>query len=333
MSGNWRPPSSTDVARAAGVSQSAVSRAFTPGARIAEATRAKVMAAADALGYRPNLLPKILQTNRSGIVAVVVGGFYNPYFAMTLEAFSKALTARGLQMLLVRVESDRKLDSVVSQLAGYRVDAVVSALALTSQEAADQLSKLRIPIVTLNSDLSGDWIRSVSSDNFAAGEAAARLLSERGGTRFGFVAGPGDSPAQVAREAGFARGLKRLGLPPALRAGGGYDYASGAGAARELFAGAERPDALFCANDLAAFGVIDVLREDFGLAAPDDVLVVGFDNLDMAAWAPYRLTSFDQDVDAHVAIAMELLDLEAGAECVARVAPSRLVERESTRRG
>ena len=231
MSGNWRPPSSTDVARAAGVSQSAVSRAFTPGARIAEATRAKVMAAADALGYRPNLLPKILQTNRSGIVAVVVGGFYNPYFAMTLEAFSKALTARGLQMLLVRVESDRKLDSVVSQLAGYRVDAVVSALALTSQEAADQLSKLRIPIVTLNSDLSGDWIRSVSSDNFAAGEAAARLLSERGGTRFGFVAGPGDSPAQVAREAGFARGLEKQGLPPALRAGGGYDYASGAGAA------------------------------------------------------------------------------------------------------
>jgi len=330
MSANWRPPSSTDVARAAGVSQSAVSRAFTPGARIAQATRAKVMAAAEALGYRPNLLPKILQTNRSGIVAVVVGGFYNPYFAMTLEAFSKALTARGLQMLLVRSESDRRLDSVVGQLAGYRVDAVVSALALTSQEAADQLSKLRIPIVTLNSDLSGDWIRSVSSDNFAAGEAAARLLSERGGTRFGFVAGPGDSPAQVAREAGFAHGLETLGLPPALRAGGGYDYASGAQAARELFAGANRPDALFCANDLAAFGVIDVLREDFGLTAPGDVLVVGFDNLDMAAWAPYRLTSFDQDIEAHVATAMELLDLEAGAECVARVVPSRLVERSST---
>ncbi|PXA82675.1 LacI family transcriptional regulator, partial [Caulobacter sp. D5] len=214
MSGNWRPPSSIDVARAAGVSQSAVSRAFTPGAKIAEATRAKVMAAAEALGYRPNLLPKILQTNRSGIVAVVVGGFYNPYFAMTLEAFSKALTAAGRQMLLVRVDSDRILDGVVDQLAGYRVDAVVSALALTSQEAADQLAKLRIPIVTLNSDLAGDWIRSVSSDNFAAGEAAARLLHERGGRRFGFVAGPADSPAQVAREAGFAHGLAALALPP-----------------------------------------------------------------------------------------------------------------------
>lgn len=333
MSGNWRPPSSTDVARAAGVSQSAVSRAFTPGARIAQATRAKILEAAEALGYRPNLLPKILQTNRSGIVAVVVGGFYNPYFAMTLEAFSKALTARGLQMMLVRVESDRILDGVVDQLAGYRVDAVVSALALTSQDAADQLSKLRIPIVTLNSDLAGDWIRSVSSDNFAAGAAAARLLYERGGTRFGFVAGPADSPAQVAREAGFAHGLEALGLPPAMRAGGGYDHASGARAARDLFAGADRPDALFCANDLAAFGVIDVLREDFCLSAPGDVLVIGYDNLDMAQWGPYRLTSFDQDIKAHVAAAMELLDLEAGATCVARVVPSRLVERESTRRG
>lgn len=333
MSGNWRPPSSIDVARAAGVSQSAVSRAFTPGARIAEATRAKVMAAAQALGYRPNLLPKILQTNRSGIVAVVVGGFYNPYFAMSLEAFSQALTAAGRQMLLVRVESDRILDGVVDRLAGYRVDAVVSALALTSQEAADQLSKLRIPIVTLNSDLAGDWIRSVSSDNFAAGEAAARLLHERGGTRFGFVAGPADSPAQVAREAGFAHGLERLGLAPAARAGGGYDYDSGARAARTLFGGAARPDALFCANDLAAFGAIDVLRDEFGLKAPGDVLAVGYDNLDMAGWPPYRLTSFDQDLEGQVAAVMELLDLEAGAQCVARVVPSRLVERESTRRG
>ncbi len=333
MSGNWRPPSSIDVAKAAGVSQSAVSRAFTPGAKIAEATRAKVMAAAEALGYRPNLLPKILQTNRSGIVAVVVGGFYNPYFAMTLEAFSKALTAAGRQMLLVRVDSDRILDGVVDQLAGYRVDAVVSALALTSQEAADQLSKLRIPIVTLNSDLAGDWIRSVSSDNFAAGEAAARLLHARGGTRFGFVAGPADSPAQVAREAGFAHGLASLGLPPAVRAGGGYDYASGAQAARVLFGGAQRPDALFCANDLAAFGAIDVLREAFGLKVPDDVLLVGYDNLDMAAWAPYRLTSFDQDIEALVATAMELMALEAGAACVARMVPARLVERESTQRG
>ncbi|MDG2528901.1 LacI family DNA-binding transcriptional regulator [Caulobacter endophyticus] len=332
MSGNWRPPSSTDVARAAGVSQSAVSRAFTPGARIAEATRARILEAAEALGYRPNLLPKILQTNRSGIVAVVVGGFYNPYFAMTLEAFSKALTAAGRQMMLVRVDSDRILDGVVDQLAGYRVDAVVSALALTSQAAADQLSKLRIPIVTLNSDLAGDWIRSVSSDNFAAGVAAARLLRERGGTRFGFVAGPADSPAQVAREAGFAHGLAELGMASAMRAGGGYDYASGARAARDLFSGGERPDALFCANDLAAFGVIDVLREDFGLGAPGEVLLVGYDNLDMAAWAPYRLTSFDQDIQAHVAAAMELLDLEAGATCVARVVPSRLVERESTLR-
>lgn len=333
MSGNWRPPSSIDVAKAAGVSQSAVSRAFTPGARIAQATRAKVMAAAEALGYRPNLLPKILQTNRSGIVAVVVGGFYNPFFAMTLEAFSQALTAAGRQMLLVRVESDRTLDGVVGQLAGYRVDAVVSALALTSREAADQLSKLRIPIVTLNSDLTGDWIRSVSSDNFAAGEAAAKLLHERGGRRFGFVAGPSDSPAQVAREAGFAHGLASLGLSPAARAGGGYDYASGAEAARTLFAAAERPEALFCANDLAAFGVIDTLRDAFGLRVPDDVLVVGYDNLDMAAWSPYRLTSFDQDLEGQVATVMELLDLEAGAECVARVAPSRLIERESTRRG
>ncbi|PXA70405.1 LacI family transcriptional regulator, partial [Caulobacter sp. D4A] len=130
-----------------------------------------------------------------------------------------------------------------------------------------------------------------------------------------------------------AHGLAALALPPAVRAGGGYDYASGAEAARVLFGEAERPDALFCANDLAAFGVIDTLRETFGLKVPDDVLLVGYDNLDMAAWAPYRLTSFDQDIEALVATAMELLGLEAGATCVARVVPARLVERESTRSG
>lgn len=322
-----RPPTSRDVARRAGVSQSAVSRAFTPGASISPEMRERIERAAAELRYRPNLLPGMMLKGRTGIVAVVVGGFYNPFYAMTLEAFTRALTAAGRQIMLIQIESDRALDDAVGKLAGYRVDGVVSALSVTSQTVADALSTYRVPIVTLNSAVETEWVRSVRSDNRAAGMAAARLLHDRGGTRFAYVAGPVDSMSQVERGAGFREALAALGLPPPLDYPGDYHHAGGHAAGRAMLARAERPDAIFCANDLTALGVIDALRAG-GLDCPGDVRIIGYDNIEAASWPGYALATFDQRVDEMVALAVAMLCDPPGGDAIRTVQPL-LVDRAS----
>jgi DNA-binding LacI/PurR family transcriptional regulator len=332
VSGGGRYPSSTEVARKAGVSQSAVSRTFTAGACVSTATRAKVMAAAEALGYRPSLIPQIMLTNRSRMVAVVVGGLHNPFYAAILERFARALRQGGNQVLLVPAESDHALDGALGELAGYRVDAVLSALAILSPGVAEALSALRVPVVSFNTSVSAPWVGSVCADNRAAAEAVAALLHRRGGRRFAYLSGPAASPSQIEREAGFRQGLARLGVHEVTLLPGDYTREGGYLAMQPLLAAPHRPDALFCANDLSAFGAIDALRQH-GLRVPEDMLVAGFDDTPQAAWGGYALTSVAQDIDAMVDATMAMLAQagQDGADAMRRVVlPSHLVERAST---
>ncbi len=337
MTPGKRYASSTDVARLAGVSQSAVSRAFTPGASVSAETRRKVMEAAEALGFRPSVIPQIMLTARSGLVAVIVGGLHNAFYGAVLERFATRLRDAGKQVLLVPVESDYALDTVAAELSCYRVDAIVSGLALLSQEVADALSAFRIPVVSFNAGVTSDWVASVDSDNRASGAAAAALLHRRGGGRFAFLAGPEESPASRDRLAGFRDGLAALGLTgsdsPRVVVGD-YTYAGGRAAALRLFA--EAPvDALFCANDLVACGAMDAIRQELGLRVPDDVMVIGYDDIPSAAWGAYDLTTFDQDPEGLVVEALALLaemTAEPPARGRVRVVPARFVERGSTRR-
>lgn len=300
-----RPATSHDVARVAGVSQSAVSRAFTPGASISPAMRDKVRLAAAALGYQPNLLPRMMLHGRSGFIALVVGGAYNPFHAATLEAFSHALQAAGKKIMLIQVEDDRALDAVVDDLAGYRVDGVVSALSILRDEAAAAISAHRIPVVLLNSGLTSEWIRVVEIDNHGAGRAAARLLIERGGERFAYVGAA--SVASAGREAGFRAELADSGRAPPLCLAGNLDHGGGYAAGKAMLGETQRPDAIFCVNDLTAIGVIDAWRLDAGLDLPRDARIIGFDNIAASAWPAYRLTTFDQNVDYMAAEAVRLL--------------------------
>ena len=150
MSQRKRYASSTDVARLAGVSQSAVSRSFKPGASVSAEMRRKIAAAAEALDYKPSLIPRIMLTERSGLVAVIIGRLDNPCYATILERFAIGLEALGHQLVVVAADSGYKLDDAIQRLASYRVDAVLSPLAILSAEAHRSLARLRIPVVSLN---------------------------------------------------------------------------------------------------------------------------------------------------------------------------------------
>ncbi|MHC2105349.1 LacI family DNA-binding transcriptional regulator [Methylobacterium sp. CM6246] len=327
-----RYPTSVEVARLAGVSQSAVSRTFTPGASVSARTRDKVLAAAETLGFQPSLIPRIMLTDRSGLVALVVGGLENAFYARVVQIFAARLREAGNQIVLVPVDSDYTLDAVAARLAQYRVDAIVSALAVLSQDAAETLSASRIPVVSFNTPVTAERIGSVGSDNALGGRQAAALLHDRGVRHPAFLAGPADSPASAERLAGFRDGLRAAGLPEPHVAGSAYTYEGGAEAAMRIRADAPF-DGVFCANDLCALGAIDALRRA-GRSVPDEVRVIGYDDIPAAGWSGYDLTSFDQDVPALVEAALAMIARMSGPETALGervLIPPRLIERGSTR--
>ena len=338
-----RYASSTDVARLAGVSQSAVSRAYRPGASVSAETRRKVIEAGTALGYRPSLIPRIMLTHRSHLVAVVTGGLANPFYAAVLECFAVRLQESGYQVLLMHTDSGHSLDAVIPRLSSYRVDAIVSALAVVSAPAADALARLRIPVVLFNAAVGDARVSTVCCDNVGAGRAMAAHFAARGARRPAFVTGPDDSSASRDRLAGFRAGLAEAGLAEPVVARADYRYEGGHAAALGLFAGRDKPDALFCANDMMAMGALDALRIGLKLRVPDDVLAAGFDDVPPASWGAYDLTTAVQDapamVDASVDILRAAMARHDGApgrheqpDGSRTIVPARLVLRGSTDR-
>jgi DNA-binding LacI/PurR family transcriptional regulator len=336
MIGKKKYASSTDVARLAGVSQSAVSRTYRAGGRVSEETRRKVMLAAEELGYRPSLIPQIMLTHRSYLVAIVIGGMYNPFYSVVLEQFAVKLQAIGHQVLLVHVDSGHSLDGVIPRLASYRVDAIVSALAILSPRSADDLARFKIPVISFNTPVKNEWVSSVSCDNEGAARRVADLFVARGAKRFGFISGPAGSPASDERFAGYRDRLLELGVRHLKVEPADFRYEGGFEAAVAMFAGPDRPDAVFGANDLVAMGAIDAIRRHVGLRVPEDVLVAGFDNIPTASWAAYDLTTLDQNAPAMVHEALQILASAAASHApvgeVRIVVPARLVERGSTNR-
>ncbi len=329
--------SSIDVARLAGVSQSQVSRTYQKNGSVSDKTRAKVLAAAAALDYRPNAIPRIMLTHRSHLVAVVTGGLSNPFNATALEALTARLQASGWQPLLVHVDSGHSIDSAIPRFASYRVDAVISALAVLSRDAADELARIGIPVISFNTPRSNEWVSSVSSDNVAAGRAVAGLFVSRGASRCGFISGPVDSPASIERWTGFRDRLKELcNSPPLWLDGGAFTYEAGRRAILAAAPDRGLPDAIFAANDLIALGAMDELRRHRDCNVPGDVMIAGCDDIPSSSWDSYDLTTMAQDIPAMVDAAMTMLSavtaspVEGHSERV--VIPTRLVERGSTRR-
>jgi len=327
---------SLDVARLAQVSQSAVSRTYTPGASVSDVTRAKVEDAARKLGYRPNAIARSLITRRSHMIAVVISYLDNQFYPVVLEKISQRLQRDGYHVLLF-IADTRDVDTVLSDILQYQVDGLVLASTSLSSALALRCSEAGIPVVLFNRTArESQNCSSVTSDNYEGGRLVARHLVETGHERIAFIAGTEDSSTNLDRERGFLDSLAEHGRRCFARAVGNYDFEQAKTATRHLFAGSalNRPDAVFVANDHMAIAVMDTLRIELGLRIPLDLSVVGFDNVRQAAWGSYQLTSVEQDADAMIEstakLLMEQIDGEVQNSSV--VLPARLVVRGSTLR-
>ena len=329
---------SLDVARLAGVSQSAVSRCFTAGASVSHAMRDKVQAAARKLGYQPNAHARSLITGRSRIIGLVLSALENLFYPAVLERLAKRLQQDGYH-LLIFIGDNANSDDLVEEILQYNVDGIVLGATTLSSALAQRCADASIPVVLFNRVMasgSAGAVSSVRSDNVGGGREMARFLVAGGHKRIAYIAGREDSSTNLEREQGFREGLAELGQRIYARAIGNYDVVQARQAARDLFtAAADRPDAVFVAGDLMAIVVLDTLRHELGLSVPQDVSVVGFDNVPQAAWASYELTTFEQPVqpmvEATVALLQSYLREAQTPPSQNLVVPGQLIIRQSAR--
>jgi DNA-binding LacI/PurR family transcriptional regulator len=290
----WRRfVSAQNVAERAGVSRSAVSRAFTPGASIAPATLAKVRKAADALGYEVNDLARGLLAHRSQLVGLVTSDPESPFRAQMIAALGRALIERGNMPAIISVgPTAEDLANARRQLLRYRAEATVFLSGSPPASLIELARRNGQTLILISRAETG--LDSVQCDDRGGAKQAFEALRMTGASRFAVVNMARPSPSLLAREQAFAQFAAARRAAPTIVRVGHSDYEGGREAARQLLAGGQTPDAVFCVNDLLAFGVLDHLR-CAGLSAPGDVSVIGFDDLPMAAWAPYRLTTLRQD--------------------------------------
>ncbi len=331
-----RQVTSLDVARMAGVSQSAVSRTFTPGACVSEKTRLKVMTAARLLGYKPNAIARSLITQRTNMIGVVIGDTINPFYSEVLEETTQRLQATGRQVMLFVAAANLDPGEALPQALQYQVDGVIVSTAALSPQMALECANVGTPMVLVNRTIEGLDIPSVNVDHESGARAAADVLADAGYRRLAFVNGIQTSSGNEARRRAFQRRIAERGLPPALEDVGSYTYNGGFAAVIRLMTMTRehRPEAIFCANDVMALGGLHAVRHHLGLRVPEDVSIIGFDDIPEASWPSVDLTTirvWPRELAAR-AVSMVLGMVESRTTtCDSQILPVELVVRASTR--
>jgi len=298
---------SRDVARLAGVSQSAVSRAFSLNAKVSEKTRRKVMDASRELAYRPNTIARSLITRSSRTIAVVTYSLENPFYSSMLEKTSRFFQAEGYHLLMFFAPPSGDFDAVLDNIIRSQVEGVLMLAITMTQTQARLVDDFGIPVVIINRTVDYAGISQVGSDNIQGGHWAGRYLASLGHQRIAFLGGLPDSSTHQQREAGFLEGLHSMNQDCLAIEIGNYRYEDACQATRRLFSSRTPPDAIFAANDLMAIAVMEILRHEFTLKVPSDVSIIGFDDVPMAAWPSHSLTTVRQPVDMMIQKATELL--------------------------
>ncbi|MEQ5843524.1 LacI family DNA-binding transcriptional regulator [Paraburkholderia acidicola] len=314
-----RPATAYEVAELAGVSQSAVSRVFTPGASVSAAMREKVQDAAQQLGYRPNLVARSLITRRSSLIGVAVPGTANPFYQAALDALSTSFARIGYRVLLFTSDPLAGSDPILEEVLRYRVDALVLISTSLSSHFADECLQQGLPVVMLNRKTDGDSVPSVAGDNRRGAKELAAFLLAGKHRRFAYVAGLEHSSTNRDREAGFLEGLAERKIRHVERVVGNYSAGDTELVVRKLLSSTTPPDAIFCANDYMALVAINLARAEFQLNVGTDVSIVGFDDIEMARWPIFGLTTYSQPVKVMVQRVVQVVQRQLSAAVVPAV--------------
>lgn len=296
-----------DVAKAAGVSRSAVSRAFTEGTSLAISKRNHILTIASSMGYRPNLMARRLTTGgATGLVAVVTGPIDGPYEGWLLEALSREIRARGLWPLLVPVSPGQEADPALDHALAYQVDGAIIAAGMVSSALAARSVTMGAPLVMIGRVLSETPVDTVCCDNALGMQLLAEHMKTKGFRRIAWLGGRGDTFSNRERLLALEDALQGFGQQISDKRSGDYSTESGLLQGLDLLTQNPRPDAIICANDAMAIGVISAAQR-LNLRIPEDIAVAGFDDIPAAAWEPLNLTTVANPVARTASIAVNLL--------------------------
>lgn len=320
-----------DVARAAGVSVPTVSKVINGRYGVAPATFKRVMDVVAALGYESSLVAASLRRQRTNVIGILVAEFES-FSVELLKGVSTAATGTGYELLAYSAPVPGGASTgwerrSLSRLAGTLID---GAIIVTPTMLTPTTS---IPVVAIDPHTGPGGPSTIDSDNVGGARVATQHLIDLGHYRIAHIRGRGDLASAELREAGYRESLLKAGLPfdPALVRDGGYQAALTAEVARELLTRPDRPTAIFAANDTSALGVLEVAR-DLGLRVPQDLSVIGFDDIPEAASSAPPLTTVAQPLHDLGAQALQmLLELLSGRDVPGHVQlPAKLVVRAST---
>lgn len=285
-----RRPTAEDVARQLGISRTTVSRAFDPSAYVAAETRDKILRTANALGYRRNALARALIRQKSDLVAIVSSRMDNLYDAQFFNELTHRLQAIRQWGLIVHTD-DGDVDKLLNEALSFPLEAAIVRSGSVDSATIEQSERLGVPLIITGMEPEDGRTDSVCCDNAAGARMAVQALAGRGLRELAYLGGPGHLYSEKARRKGFLAATGELGIGVHSLTNGDFTVESGIAMGRCLLAAPDRPKGIFCANDAMAIGVLNAARQELGLAVPGDIALVGFDDIPMASWPCFDLTT------------------------------------------
>ncbi|HHY46093.1 MAG TPA: LacI family transcriptional regulator [Firmicutes bacterium] len=287
------PVTIKDVARRSGVSKATVSRVLNNIPVVREDTRRAVLEATRALGYTPDALARGLTTKKTRTVALVVSDIRNPFFPEVARGVEDLLNNYNYNVMLCNTDGrPEKEEAYIRLLLEKRVDGIIFASVKMGASDLSRLQKRGLPFVLAGRTLPGADADVVVVDSVLGGYQATMHLLQLGHTRIGYVSGPAGVSASVDRHRGYEQALRHNGLDPSpeLVAVGDFTQEGGYAGASRLLSLEKPPTAIFCANDIMAIGALEAIYER-GLKVPEDVAIVGFDDIPFARLRNIQLTT------------------------------------------
>lgn len=319
-----------DIAEITGYSPAAVTRAFQKGAPIAPEMRAEILRVSKELDYMPPSARSVADLS-AGTVTLVTGNLQNPFYPAVSAAFSQAFQQQGKRLVLHCTPPDHDVDAVMEQVLDYKPEATIVTSTRMSSKIAAACRANDMPVILFNRVQPDLGMMAVTCDNYGGGRMAAERLINGGRRRIALLGGLADTSTHLERAAGFKDRLHESGISLQNTLCGHYRFGPSFDAVTELLQGPQPADALFCLNDIMAISAINAAHH-IGAQIPEDLAVIGFDDIPMASWPIYDLTTVQQPIDLMVKETLNLIDAttrEPSDRGDIRVTPVKLVERGS----
>ncbi|MDC0226498.1 LacI family DNA-binding transcriptional regulator [Alphaproteobacteria bacterium] len=298
---------SLDVAKLAGVSQSAVSRCFTKGASISSRTKLRVREAAKKLGYKDHSFFKNNKVEDSGLVGVILPYITNRYYPEVLTELHEALRLKGYRILLITTDDSEELDEQLIQ--PYLKEKLIAIITATkpTYKFVESCNDQKIQVIAYNRNFKIPTTSSVACDHRTGGEVVAKHFHQNSHKVVGLIEGMKGSFVSDERCRGFKNFIKSNTKIKLLIGKGNFTYEGGYGAASELLQN-KYLTAIFCADDTMAFGCVDFIKNKTKLKIPNQIEVIGYDDMQMANWESYNLTTIRQPIRQMSKLTTQLID-------------------------